>query len=150
MKKILLLMLMPLLPLAMSAQPTQVLLPGKANIDVEKLNSNIEDGFDISKLSLQEVRVLKHAPEARQGVLLMDADIRDLYLKTSWYSELMYERYAAETWDKSIKISPVKYTEAEKQFMKRAADREAELMKQNFVTDDGRVNTGNIVNKFQM
>lgn len=143
-------MLMALLPLAMSAQDTKVLLPGNGNIDVEKFSDNINTGIDISKLSLQEVRVLKHAPEARQGVLLMDADLRQLYLKTSWYGNRMYDRYAAENWDKTMKVDPVKYTEAEKQFMKRLADREAELMKANFVTDDGRVNTSNIVNRFQM
>ena len=48
-------------------QPVNLVLPGNGNIDVEKLNGDIDLSMDVSQLNLYEIRVLKAALGARQG-----------------------------------------------------------------------------------
>ena len=43
------------------------ILPGNGKIDVEMLNKKIDLNMDISKLSINELRVLRNAFYARQG-----------------------------------------------------------------------------------
>ena len=75
MKKNLIFLLMALFPLFLSAQSKQAIVPGNGNIDLEKFGDAVNTSLDITKLSSLELRALKCAPGARQGELIMEADI---------------------------------------------------------------------------
>ncbi len=149
MKKNIAILVLAIMPIVMLAQKKSVVLPGNGHIDVEKLNKNIDTNMDISQLSLSELRVLENAFAARQGVALKEAEIRNIYLKTSWYGDLMYNRFYS-TWDNSVKVAPIKYTDTENKFIQRIQQREKELMKNNFIVSQGIVNADNVVNDYEL
>ncbi len=151
MKKHLFFLFMLFVPLVVSAQNDRTIVPGNGKIDLEKFGTFVNTDIDISKLSLAELRILKWAPGARQGELIKDADIRDMYQRTSWYSDRMYKRYEAENYPQDfITVEPIKLSEAEKAFIKKIEAREAELKRNNFKIEGGIVNTANAVNYFQL
>jgi len=149
MKKIMTLMALLLLPMSMIAQENSVIVPGNGNIDVEQFISGVNTDMDISNLSLYELQVLKYAPGARQGINIKEAEIRNIYLKTNWYYEKASNRYFSSM-DDNVKMPPVKYTEKEKQFISRVEKREKELLKNNFLTGQFKVNTDNLANAFDI
>ena len=139
---------------AFAQQKKSVILPGKGNIDVEKLNGKVNSNMDISNLSLSELRVLRNAMSARHGYLFMSAELRSLFEQTSWYWDKMYahlEKEYAAGGENGRKEIPVKLTPDEIKLVNRIKAREAELLKQNFKVSAGqKVNTDNIVNDYQM
>lgn len=119
-------------------------------IDVEKLNQDVDLSMDTSKLSLAEVRVLRNSFAAKQGYCFMKSDLRGLYSTTTWYDEVMNDRFWKE--EAREAVSPISYTVEEKGFIKKLKEREQALRKENFTSniDQHRVNLKNIVNIFQM
>lgn len=150
----------------------KIILPGKGHIDVEQLNRHIDTGMDISQLSISELRVLRNAFAARQGYPFMSSELRRLFEATSWYDEKFVDRYmyVEENWDKYTgpeqneetpyrngylqrdqNLKPLKYDKKEIDFIRRLKAREDYLKQQNFKAANGRrVNTGNIINIYQM
>ena len=99
--------------------------------------------------TISELRVLRNAFAARQGYCFMHADLRSLFGSTSWYNEKMENRFDLEDSGKPVK--PITYTAAEQAFIAKLKKREDELRQQNFKTTDGSVvNTGNIINPYQI
>ncbi len=119
-------------------------------IDVEQLNNDIDLEMDISNLSLSDIRILRNSFAARQGYCFMKADLRGVFSTTSWYDDIMEERYWAEETEKPM--SPISYTEEEQKFIKKLRERENELREQNFKIEANQQmpNLENIVNLFQM
>ncbi|MBN2521620.1 MAG: DUF3160 domain-containing protein [Bacteroidales bacterium] len=119
-------------------------------IDLEALKDSIDFNMDITTLSLSDVRLLRNALAARQGYCFMKADLRAIFSTTSWYNKRMEDRYWAE--EEGDKIKPISYSGQEQEFLNKLLKRETELLKQNFLTRDGRkvANTANIVNLFQL
>ena len=117
-------------------QPPSVILPGNGNINVEKLNGDIDLNMDVSKLNLYEIRVLKSAFAARQGECIMNAEIRRLFDGTSWYTEIA-EKRAGVYWDEDKgdfygePMSPISYTAQEQAFIDKLDRAEKELTSQN-------------------
>ena len=137
--------LLGLLSGAGAQQKKSVVIPGKGHLDIEKFNKSIDLNMDISNLSLSELRILRNGISARQGYLFMNADLRSIYSRTSWYDSIMYER------SEGTSQPPIRYSKAEIAFMKRLKAREDELKKKNFATAPGqRVNIDNLVNSFQL
>ena len=116
MKKLFILLLLAFIPMFMNAQDKQAIVPGNGHIDLEQFEKGVNTSMDISKLSLLELRALKYAPGARQGELIMESDIRQLYMKTSWYYDKASERYWAENPDN---VTPLKLSGAEKHSSRR-------------------------------
>lgn len=120
-------------------QPVNLVLPGKGNIDVEKLNGAIDLDMDVSQLSLYEIRVLKAAMGARQGELIMTSELRRLFDATSWYTEIA-EKRAGLYWDKEKDdfapaiTTPITYTPEEQAFIKKLDKAEKDLVAMNLVT----------------
>ena len=134
-------------------------------IDVEKLLDSIDYDIDVSGLSLADVRTLANAPAAQRGLPFMDAYIRGIYSRTTWYDSLMMvfddnmqgvDPKEGESWRdaymRSIKEHDMlKYNDVEKAFIQRMEAREAELKKQNFEVAEGlRVNMQNLLNPTQL
>ncbi|MCR4995350.1 MAG: DUF3160 domain-containing protein [Bacteroidales bacterium] len=153
-----------------SAGKEAIVIPGKGHFNVEELR-NVDLGMDISNLSIAELRVVRNALAARQGHLFQSKDLRSLFSSTSWYNDLLYERY--EKIEKSFvahpvdwenasdeltvytqqanKYVPLKYTPEEEAFVGRLKAREAELQKENFKAKPGEiVNVDNILNPWQV
>ena len=166
-KKILLLTWLAVLTTACSQKQSAVVEPPVTKIDVEKLNQPLDYQMDITGLSLADLRVLRHAPAARQGYPFKDAYLRGVYATTSWYDSLMWKYDETvdfstvkerdnESWRDfyyraSEEVSAVKYTAEELDFMKRLKEREDELRKQNFEVDEGlKVNVANLTNPRQL
>ena len=157
MKRSMLWMLAVLSTLAVWADGRNVVMPGIKHFSVEKLNQQIDLDMDISQLSISEIRVLRNAFAARQGYCFMSADLRGVFNTTSWYNEVMEDRFwAEEGYDEEGNTinqspSPITYTPEEQAFMARLKAREDELKGQNFVTrNQDIVNTANIVNPYQL
>ncbi len=151
---------------------SNVVLPGEGHINVESLLKNIDTKMDISRLSLAECRVLRNAFAARQGYAFMAGDLRSIFMTTSWYENLMYDRFEKEMnaidsyyQDKPEgfsmsdseqkaylqKVVPLKYTKAETDFMKKLNDRIAYLSQRNFAISSGKmVNVDNLINPWQL
>ena len=138
-----------------------------SHINVEQLKDSIDYDMDVTGLSLSDVRVLRHAPLARQGFPFKDAYIRGVYESTTWYDSLMLrfddkvdfsgvKEKENEPWRDfyyraSEETGLIKYTEQEKSFMERLKAREDELKKQNFeVAEGARVNMQNLTNPTQL
>ena len=138
-----------------------------STIDVEQLNKGIDYNMDITGLSLGDLRVLRSAPAARQGYPFKDAYLRGVYESTTWYDSLMWkfdetvdfsgvEQHEGESWRDyyyraSEESKAVKYSDEERDFMKRLKEREDELVKLNFdVEEELRVNMGNLSNPMQL
>jgi hypothetical protein len=154
------------LTMACSQKQAVVTVP-TTQINVEKLLDSIDYNMDISGLSLADVRTLRCAPDAQRGLPFRDSYIRGIYLSTTWYDSLMYEFDEHLPWDKyKIKddesfygfyqrmitdADVMKYTEQEKDFIKRLEAREEELRKQNFEVEEGlRVNMQNLTNPHEL
>lgn len=65
------------------SQNKPIILPGKGNINVEKLNGHIDTGMDISNLSISELRVLRNAFAAQKGYAFKDGTLRAIYRTTT-------------------------------------------------------------------
>ena len=156
MKKTTLILLLCLIGMTATAQ-TNYILPGKGQINVEKLGQDINTDMDISQLSISELRVLRNAFAAQQGYIFMAGELRSLFASTSWYSDRMWERFNKEEelghgYDDNPNTLPLNYTLPQQRFIQRLKARESELLKKNFEPEkDGyRVNTKNIINPYQL
>ena len=109
MKKLLFIMMLVALAANVTAQKEShpVIIPGKAKIDVEKLNKQLPLNIDVNSLSIAEARVLRNAVSARQGYCFMNGDLRGLFGATSWYTEKMEDRFWKE---EDGKAKPIKYS----------------------------------------
>ena len=138
-----------------------------ATLDVEALNKPLDYAMDVSGLSLADVRVLRHAPAARQGLPFKDAYLRGIYGTTTWYDSLMWafdenadfssvKERDNEPWRDYYyraceESGAIKYTDEERAFMQRLQEREDELRQQNFKAANGlRVNIQNLLNPRQL
>lgn len=133
MKRILLLFTASMLVLmsAMAQEEAKsVKIPGKGGIDVEKLKDNINFDMDVSKLNLNEIRVLKAALAARQGECLMESELRGLFDATSWYLERAEARADQEY---EGKAKPITYTAQEQEFLKKLEKAEKNLTEKNML-----------------
>ena len=155
-----------LLMVACSQKQSVVQVP-VSTIDVEHLNGDIDYNMDVTGLSLGDLRVLRHAPAARQGFPFKDAYLRGVYETTTWYDSLVWKfdesldfssvkERGDESWRDyyyraTDELKVLKYTAEEEAFMERLKLREDELQKLNFDADEGlRVNVGNLVNPTQL
>ncbi|MBP5688165.1 MAG: DUF3160 domain-containing protein [Muribaculaceae bacterium] len=143
MKKIFLLLSVALLTMVSlwaqeEQQPVNLVLPGNGNIDVEKLNGDINLNMDVSRLNLYEIRVLKAAFGARQGELIMQSELRRLFDATSWYTEIA-EKRAGLYWDEAsgeiidVALPPITYTPEEQAFIKKLDQAEKDLIANNLM-----------------
>ena len=142
-------------------QPVNLVLPGNGNIDVEKLNGDIDLSMDVSQLNLYEIRVLKAALGARQGELIMTSEIRRLFDATSWYTEIA-EKRAGLFWDNEKDdfappiSTPITYTAEEQAFLKKLNQAEKDLIARNLLTTGTKShpqkgpNLENLANPLQM
>lgn len=148
MKKLWFTMVMLAMVLSASSQQRSVILPGKAKIDVEKLNKQMPYDIDISSLTLSEARVLRNAFAARQGYCFLSGDLRSIFEATSWYDEVMNDRFWKE---EEGNAKPIAYTEKEKTFMQQLKDHEEALKARNYAVPQGQmVNINNLINPFQL
>ena len=150
MKKLLFIMMLVALAANVTAQKEShpVIIPGKAKIDVEKLNKQLPLNIDVNSLSIAEARVLRNAVSARQGYCFMNGDLRGLFGATSWYTEKMEDRFWKE---EDGKAKPIKYSPAEVAFMNKLKAREDALKKQNNNAPAGMmINMDNIINPYQL
>lgn len=126
------------------------ILPGNGKIDVEMLNKKIDLNMDISKLSINELRVLRNAFYARQGYAFTMSDLRSVFNQTTWYWDTMMGRWELEmeAGYKGEKMPEYQFTKEEQAFMAKLKAREEELKKQNFV--NGNPVIDNLINRFQL
>ncbi|MBR1469565.1 MAG: DUF3160 domain-containing protein [Prevotella sp.] len=117
-----------------------VYLPGKGHLDVEQFIRPIDTRMDISQLSLAELRVLRNAFAARQGFVLKDGDLRQIFAQTSWYDSIVWARFDVDPekttsdaldWEffsgytdygQSVKLTP-----QERKFIRKIQEREQHL-----------------------
>ncbi|MBP5711555.1 MAG: YARHG domain-containing protein, partial [Prevotella sp.] len=95
MKKLLFILTAVVLTLTTTAQKKghHVIIPGNGKLDLEQFIRPIDTNMDISQLSLAELRILRNGLAARQGHIFMDATLRSMFEKTSWYDSLMWKRF---------------------------------------------------------
>ena len=126
------------------------ILPGNGKIDVEMLNKKIDLNMDISKLSINELRVLRNSFYARQGYAFTMSDLRSVFNQTTWYYDTMMGRWWLEEEAQYRKKEAPKYqfTKEEEAFMAKLKAREEELKKHNFA--DGKPVIDNLINRFQL
>ena len=153
--------------IAACSQKQAAVEPPATTLDVEALNKPLDYAMDISGLSLADLRVLRHAPAARQGLPFKDAYLRGIYSTTTWYDSLMWafderadfssvKERDDEPWRDYYyraceESGAIKYTDEERTFMQRLQEREDELRQQNFKAGEGlRVNIGNLLNPQQL
>lgn len=138
---------------------TPFILPGEGNINVENLNKPINTKMDISRLSVSELRVLRNAFAARQGYAFETAELRSIFMTTSWYYDKLWERFEREETlnagnEGAYKTLPLKFTKSEQAFIDRLAARERELLANNGnfrpAESGWRVNVNNLVNPYQL
>lgn len=131
------------------SQNKSIILLGKGNINVEKLNGHIDTSMDISNLSISELRVLRNAFAAQKGYAFKDGTLRAIYRTTTWYDSTMYNRWEKE--ECLPNTPPLTYSKRQTDFFNRLKAREQELLKHNFTTKEGEiVNVDNIINPFQL
>jgi hypothetical protein len=108
---------------------------------------------DLSKKSLQELRLLRNVLYARQGYCFMQADIRGYFsAHMKGYDSIMEARWEAEEdGDTKSTFPKIKLTPEEEAFVKRIEVLESEKKKNNYVGRNGiqLANVENIVNMFQ-
>ena len=123
-------------------------------------NSNVTDKIfsgvtfdlnqDISKLSLQELRILRNYPYATRGLYFMEADLQ-AYFNANWegYKSLVYELW--ENDEMPLDYSSITLSKEEEAFVEKIDARIDKLQKSNFITiGQNRLgNIDNIVNLFQ-
>lgn len=133
--------------LTVSAQKktASLILPGEGKIDVEALKNGPNLKQDISRLSVSELRVLRNSIAARQGYCFMDAELRELFSNTTWYTDTLENRFFSE--DINGK-KPLKYTKEERAFVSKLKAREDELLKNNFIGKGANIR--NLVNPYQV
>ena len=126
------------------------ILPGNGKIDVEMLNKKIDLNMDISKLSINELRVLRNAFYARQGYAFTMSDLRSVFNQTTWYYDTMWGRWELEEMAnyEGKKAPEYHFSKDEQAFMAKLKAREDELKKQNFV--NGKPLIDNLINRFQI
>ncbi len=118
-------------------------------LDIESLKNKVDLNMDITQLSLSDIRILRNSFAARQGYCFMKADLRAIYNTTSWYDEIMDNRY----WQEEDGTAPdITYSEEEQTFIEKLKQREKELMADNFINNKGNTsaNLKNIINLFQL
>ena len=161
MKKILFTLIIFTLTLTATAQRKghHVIIPGNGKLDVEQFIRSIDTNMDISQLSLSELRILRNGFAARQGHIFMDATLRNIFDKTSWYDSLMWVRF-----DKSEEMPnygyddnwhyrhlPLTYTKEEEAFIQKIQQREKELKKNMYHPHEGyKVDADKLINAFQL
>ena len=153
MKRILVTVMLSVLVLMGWSQQTEkkhYILPGNGKIDVEMLNKKIDLNMDISKLSINELRVLRNSFYARQGYAFTMSDLRSVFNQTTWYYDTMMGRWWLEEEAQYRKKEAPKYqfTKEEEAFMAKLKAREEELKKHNFA--DGKPVIDNLINRFQL
>ncbi|MDP4184352.1 MAG: DUF3160 domain-containing protein, partial [Bacteroidota bacterium] len=105
---------------------------------------------DLRKKSIQELRLLRWAPYARQGYILMDAEIRGFYsANTCWYDSIMESRYWANEEDTTKVVPSIELSSEENAFVSRADSLINLKKKNNFENNTYHPNISNIVNLFQ-
>ena len=126
------------------------ILPGNGKIDVEMLNKKIDLNMDISKLSINELRVLRNSFYAKQGYAFTMSDLRSVFDQTTWYWDTMMGRWELEDMAayKGKEVPEYKFTKEEEAFMAKLKAREEELKKRNFA--DGKPVIDNLINRFQL
>ncbi len=122
--------------MAQAKGPKKIIVPGKGGIDVEKLKDNIDINMDVSKLNLNEIRVLKAALEARQGKVIMESELRGLFDQTSWYLEQAVNKNEYEWSDQAnavvqTKAPKITYTPQEQEFLNKLNRAEKQLKENN-------------------
>ncbi len=116
------------------------------------LNRKIDLNQDLSRKSLQDLRLLRNELIAKQGYCFMQADLRgyfSAYMKG--YDSLMNARYESEYPDNKSPFPPIKLTAEEEAFSKKIEAMESQKLKNNFIDRNGLqfANVDNIVNLFQ-
>ena len=126
------------------------ILPGNGKIDVEMLNKKIDLNMDISKLSINELRVLRNSFYARQGYPFMMSDLRSVFYQTTWYFDTMWGRWELEDMAayEGKEVPKYQFTKDEEAFMAKLKAREEELKKHNFA--NGKPVIDNLINRFQL
>ena len=126
------------------------ILPGNGKIDVEMLNQKIDLNMDISKLSVNELRVLRNSFYAKRGYAFTMSDLRSVFYQTTWYWDTMMGRWELEeeAHYKGEKAPEYQFTKEEQAFMVKLKAREEELKKRNFV--NGKPVVDNLINRFQI
>lgn len=117
-----------------------------------ELPETIDMDMDISRLSLQELRILRHYPYALHGMHFMEADMHAFFsANTTWYEKRVYDLY-----NKDEDLVPLDYKEVslnrkERAFVERIDKRIAELKKDDYHLSDNHklANPANVVNLFQ-
>ena len=110
---------------------------------------NIDLNQDLSKKSLEELRLLRNALVAKQGYLFMNADLRGFFSAQGWYDSLMNNRWEAEDEGKDIK--PIALSAEESAFSDKIKALEEAKKKGNYIEVDGKrvPNISNVVNLWQ-
>jgi len=129
-----------------SALPLDTTLNFPGIFDTTKVN-NINLKEDVSKYSLQEIRILRNALLARNGYLFMEAELRGYY--SSFLAKYADDIWAR--WESGADNTSIKLTAEEQSFFDLLKKREDQLLTQNFVTINGSkvANIRNVVNAFQ-
>ena len=141
-----------------------------STLDVESLRDSVDLNMDITGLSLSDLRILENVFLAQKGYPFEDSYIRSIYQSTTWYDSLMwafsenedyYDQNSGywggerndnlsyrEEYYNSIKPEIIAYTDEQRAFVNRVRQREDELRKRNFKSEneDDKVNITNIVN----
>jgi hypothetical protein len=132
---------------------------------IEELPDTLDLNQDISKLSLQTLRLLHHFVYARHGKLFMEADLRGYFsAQTSWYDKLInakwdtaldynYNYNSDANYDDVVRYAfpEIVLSLEETAFLEKVDARMQKLLKENYLQkDDCKVgNIKNIVNLFQ-
>lgn len=141
-----------------------------STLDVESLRDSVDLNMDITGLSLSDLRILENVFLAQKGYPFEDSYIRSIYQSTTWYDSLMWafsenedyydqnsgywggerneELSYREEYYNSIKPEIIAYTDEQRAFVNRVRQREDELRKRNFKSENegDKVNITNIVN----
>ncbi len=98
---------------------------------------------DLSKKSLEELRLLRNALVARKGHLFMNADLRAFFTAHDWYDSLMNYDY-----EQNLEIE---LNSEESAFANKIKELEAVKKKKNYIEIDGKTvpNVNNVVNLWQ-
>ncbi len=110
---------------------------------------NIDLNQDLSKKSLEELRLLRNALVAKQGYLFMNADLRGFFSAQGWYDDLMMQRWELE--DEGGDIKPIELNAEESAFAEKIKVLEEAKKKENYIEINGKTvpNINNVVNLWQ-
>lgn len=113
------------------------------------LDIKIDFNQDLTKLSLQDLRLLKSSMYAKQGYLFMEADLRSYFSHKYFdYDSLIFAKY----WEANGKEMTMKFTDQEKEFISKIDNLIQLRLKNNFQLVEGRelANADNIINLYQL